>query len=60
MVQQMTDNFWQAALHCRPRTAEGYRFIVDRYLIPALGQVRLSQIRPMWNSISTESFAKQG
>ncbi len=33
-------------LHCRPRTAEGYQFIVSRYLNPALGGVRLSQLRP--------------
>jgi len=35
-----------AELHCRPRTAEGYRLIVSRYLKPALGGVRLSQLRP--------------
>ncbi len=35
-----------AELHCRPATAEGYWFIVNRYLIPALGGVRLSQLRP--------------
>jgi integrase len=35
-----------AELHCRPRTAEGYRFIVTQYLSPALGEVRLSQLRP--------------
>ena len=27
-----------AELHCRPRTAEGYRLIVSRYLKPALGR----------------------
>ena len=33
-------------LHCRPRTAEGYRFIVNRHLIPALGRVQLGELRP--------------
>ncbi len=33
-------------LHCRPRTAEGYLFITNRYLIPALGRMRLSELRP--------------
>ena len=27
-----------AELHCRPRTAESYRFIVSRYINPALGR----------------------
>jgi len=49
-----------AALHCRPRTAEGYRFIVDRYLIPALGQVRLSQIRPQHISNYCSSAIRRG
>ena len=35
-----------AELHCRPRTAQGYQFIVNRYLTPALGGVRLIQLRP--------------
>jgi len=30
-----------AELHCRPRTAEGYRFIVNHYVTPALGKMRL-------------------
>jgi integrase len=35
-----------AKLHCRPRTAEGYQFIANRYLIPTLGRMRLSELRP--------------
>ena len=35
-----------AELHCRPRTAEGYRFIVNHYLIPTLGRMRLCELRP--------------
>ena len=33
-------------LYCRPRTAEGYRFIANHYLIPTLGRMRLSELRP--------------
>ena len=32
-------------LHCRPRTAEGYALLVNRHLIPALGHIRLGQLR---------------
>jgi len=35
-----------AELHCRLRTAEGYRHIINHYLIPALGRICLSQLRP--------------
>lgn len=35
-----------AELHCHPRTAEGYRFIVEHYITPALGKMRLSELRP--------------
>jgi integrase len=34
-----------ADLHCRPRTAAGYHFIVDKYLSPALGRLPLGQLR---------------
>jgi len=35
-----------AELHCRPRTAQGYRYIVEHYICPVLGQVMLSELRP--------------
>jgi integrase len=35
-----------AELRCRPRTVEGYRYIVNRHLIPELGRIRLSELRP--------------
>jgi len=40
-----------AELHCRPRTAEGYRFIVNHHLIPELGRIRLNELRPQHISI---------
>jgi len=49
-----------AELHCRPRTAEGYRFIVNRYLIPALGRVRLSQLRPQHISNYCSNAVRRG
>jgi len=47
-------------LHCRPRTAEGYQFIVNRYLIPALGQVRLSELRPQHISNYCSGAVRRG
>jgi integrase len=35
-----------ATMQTSPRTAEGYRAIVGRYLIPALGGILLSQLQP--------------
>ena len=35
-----------AATHVRPRTLEGYKVIVERRLIPALGGLKLTDLRP--------------
>ena len=35
-----------AAIHTSPRTVEGYRSIVERYIIPALGGIPLCQLQP--------------
>jgi integrase len=32
--------------NCSPRTLEGYQSIIERHLIPALGQVQLKQLNP--------------
>ena len=47
-------------LHCRPRTAEGYRFILNRYLIPALGRMRLNELRPQHVSVYCSRAVRQG
>ena len=52
----MTD----AELYCRPRTAEGYRHIIDHYLIPALGRIRLSQLRPQHISNYCSDAVRRG
>jgi integrase len=49
-----------AELRCRPRTAEGYQFIVNHYLIPALGQVRLSELRPRHISSYCSNAVRRG
>lgn len=49
-----------AELHCRPRTAEGYRFIVNRHLIPALGRVQLSELRPQHIGIYCSNAVRRG
>ena len=35
-----------AVMHTSPRTVEGYRSIVDRYLVPALGGITLCELHP--------------
>ncbi len=35
-----------ATLHVSPRTYEGYRFLVRRHIIPALGAIELSKLEP--------------
>jgi integrase len=35
-----------AAMHTSPRTVEGYRAIVNRYLVPALGGIPLCELQP--------------
>ena len=35
-----------AMMHTSPRTAEGYQAIVNRYLIPALGEISLCDLQP--------------
>ncbi|MBA7503431.1 Tyrosine recombinase XerC [subsurface metagenome] len=35
-----------AAIHTSPRTTEGYRAIVHRYIVPALGGIPLCQLQP--------------
>ncbi len=35
-----------AASNVRPRTIEGYRMIVERHLIPSLGNIGLTQLQP--------------
>jgi len=49
-----------AELHCRPRTAEGYRHIINHYLIPALGRIRLSQLRPQHISNYCSAAVRRG
>jgi hypothetical protein len=49
-----------AELHCRPRTAEGYRFIVNRHLIPALGRIQLSELRPQHIGIYCSNAVRRG
>jgi integrase len=49
-----------AELHCRPRTAEGYRFIVDRHLIPVLGEIQLSELRPQHISSYCSKAVRRG
>jgi integrase len=31
----------------RPRTIEGYRYIIDRHIIPAIGSIKMSQLKPL-------------
>ena len=47
-------------LHCRPRTAESYRHIVHHYIIPALGQIRLSELKPQHVSSYCSNASSQG
>jgi len=35
-----------AIMHTAPRTVEGYQAIVNRYLIPALGEISLCELQP--------------
>jgi integrase len=49
-----------AELHCRPRTAEGYRFIANHYLIPALGGLRLNELRPHHVASYCSDAARRG
>jgi len=49
-----------AELHCRPRTEEGYRHIITHYLIPALGRIRLSQLRPQHISNYCSNAVRRG
>ena len=44
---------WLAAhsLETKPKTLAGYRWLVDRYVIPRMGAVRLQAVRP--NDLST-------
>lgn len=35
-----------ADVQCSPRTAEGYRMILERHLIPSLGSIPLSELQP--------------
>jgi integrase len=36
-----------AHLHCRPRTSEGYAYIIEHYICPRFGRIRLNDLRPM-------------
>ncbi len=49
-----------AELYCRPRTAEGYRHVINHYLIPALGRIRLGQLRPQHISNYCSAAVHQG
>jgi len=49
-----------AELHCRPRTAEGYRFIINRYIHPALGRLSLNKLRPQHISNYCSNAVQQG
>jgi len=49
-----------AELHCRPRTAEGYQFIISRYIGPVLGRVSLGQLRPQHIGDYCSSAVRQG
>ena len=49
-----------AELHCRPRTVEGYRYIAEHYVCPALGRIPLSELRPQHIASYCANAIRQG
>jgi integrase len=49
-----------AGLNCRAVTAEGYKYRIDHYLCPALGQIPLATLRPQHISRYLSNRIEQG
>jgi integrase len=41
------DNWWATTVNLRPKTRDGYRYAVERHLLPAFGPVELGQLTPL-------------